>query len=70
MIKVICTTILFLGLSSIQYSQEFSIGIKDGITWSSNKGRYDYKNFENTQIEKMTGHNLGFTLSKDITNRL
>ena len=61
-------SLLFILLSSFLFSQDFSIGIKDGITWSSIKGRYDFKNFENTQIEKVTGHSFGLIFNYRFSN--
>jgi len=66
--KIFFTTLLFLILSVVLFSQDFSIGIKDGITWSSIKGRYDLKNFENTQIEKVNGHSFGLIFNYRFSN--
>jgi len=49
----ICTTmknkyliISFIILtSSFLFAQDFSLGLKDGATWSSINGRFDFKNF-------------------------
>ncbi|MCK4638833.1 MAG: hypothetical protein KAT33_05390 [Bacteroidales bacterium] len=42
--------VLLIILCNSLFAQKFSIGIKDGINWSTIKCRYDFKNFENTQI--------------------
>jgi len=62
--------ILLLILCNSLFAQNFSIGIKDGINWSTIKGRYDFKNFENTQIKKVNGHNFGLIINYQINNFL
>lgn len=49
--------------SQMILAQDFSIGIKDGVSWSGIKGRYDFKNFENTQIKCTTGHSFGISFN-------
>ena len=66
--KAIIITGLFLILSTLLFSQHYSIGIKYGINWSSIRGRYDFKNFKNTQIEKVAGQSFGILINYRISS--
>ena len=53
--------IAFIILSSnFLYAQYFSIGLRDGISWSGINGRYD---FERYQIKYRTGQSFGLLLN-------
>lgn len=67
--KAIVITGLFLILSTLLFSQHYSIGIKYGINWSSIRGRYDFRNFESTQIEKVGGHSFWVFINHEINHR-
>ncbi len=49
--------------SNFIFAQDFSIGLKDGVSWSSISGRFDYKNFTQTQIKNRVGHSFGLMLN-------
>ena len=74
----ICTTmknkyliISFIILtSSFLFAQDFSLGLKDGATWSSINGRFDFKNFNQTQIKNRVGHSFGLLLNYRATRFL
>jgi len=59
---------LFIFSSCLLLAQDFSVGLRDGISWSNIKGRYDFANFENTQIEKVSGHSFGLIINYKINN--
>jgi len=65
--SIIALIILF---SSVLFAQNFSIGYKDGISWSGIHGRFDFKNFDETQIKNRIGHNFGINLNYGVTNFL
>ena len=54
-------------ISGLIMAQDFSIGLRDGITFSSISGRYDFKNLESTKIEKATGHCFGLIFNYQIS---
>lgn len=54
---------LFILSSNFLFAQYFSIGLKDGISWSGINGRYDFKNFEQTQIKNRIGQSFGLLLN-------
>lgn len=72
----ICTTmkkkyliISFIVLtSSFLFAQDFSIGLKDGISFSNINGRFDFKNFNKTQINKSVGHSFGLFINFRTSN--
>lgn len=53
---------------NLLFAQNFSIGLRDGINWSTINGRYDFKNFENTQIKKVVGQNFGLIINYQFNN--
>ena len=55
--------VLIILSSSFLIAQDFSIGLKDGISWSSISGRFDFKNFNKTQINNRVGHSFGLLLN-------
>ncbi len=63
-------SLLFVLLTTNIIAQDFSIGMKDGISWSSISGRYDFANFNNTQIEKVTEHSFGIRLNYKLNKHL
>jgi len=62
-IRKVYLFLLIVVLPQVLSSQQFSIGLKDGVTISGINGRYDFKNFENTDIENAVGHCFGFILN-------
>jgi len=58
-------TILLLFLIQSIYTQDFSIGIRDGINWSSIKGEF---RDENTDIKYLTGHNIGILFNYQLNS--
>lgn len=56
--------------SSFLFAQDFSLGLKDGATWSSINGRFDFKNFNHTQIKNRVGHSFGLLLNYRATRFL
>ena len=57
--------ILLLFLIQSIYTQDFSIGIRDGINWSSIKGEF---RDENTDIKYLTGHNIGILFNYQLNS--
>lgn len=49
-------SIILLFLIPAIYAQDLSVGIKDGVNWSSIKGEF---RDENTEVKYQTGHNIG-----------
>ncbi len=41
--------------------------MRDGVSWSSITGRYDFKNFEKTNIEKSLGHSFGLIINYQLS---
>jgi len=56
--------------SNFLFSQDFSLGLKDGASWSSIDGRFDFKNFNQTQIQNRVGHSFGLLLNYRTTRFL
>lgn len=59
--------LLIVLLPLVLSSQQFSVGVKDGLTISGIKGRYDFKNFEKTNIEKSLGHSFGLIINYQLS---
>lgn len=54
---------LILLSSNFLLAQDFSVGLRDGVSWSSITGSFDFKNFDKTQINNRVGHSFGFLLN-------
>ena len=54
---------LLFFISGITKSQDISIGLKGGISWTTINGRWDYKNLKNSQIKNITEHSFGLMLN-------
>jgi len=67
-LKKIFLFLLFIFLSSFLFAQNLSIGLKDGVSWSSINGSYNFANFDNSVIEKVTGHSFGLIINYQISN--
>ena len=57
--------ILLLFVIQSTYTQDFSIGIRDGINWSSINGEF---RSENTDIQHRTGHNFGMLFNYQLNS--
>ncbi len=66
--KIKCLIIVLIILSSnFLFAQNLSFGLRDGASWSSITGRFDFKNFENTDIEKSLGHSFGLIINYQLS---
>ena len=54
--------------SNLLLAQNFSLGLKDGISWSGISGRYDFANFDQTQVKKRIGTNFGINLNYKVNS--
>lgn len=61
---------LIILTSNTLFAQDFSIGLKDGISWSGITGRFDFKNFNQTQIQNRIDHSFGLMLNYKTTRFL
>ncbi len=68
--KKYLTVTLIILTSHLLFAQDISIGCKAGISWSGINGRFDFKNFDQTQIKNRVGHNFGIKLNYGITSFL
>ncbi len=56
--------------SNFLFAQDFSIGLKDGISSTGISGRFDFRNFDQTQISNRIGHSFGLMLNYRTTSFL
>jgi len=63
-------TILIILSSNFLFAQDFSIGLKDGIPSTGISGRFDFRNFDQTQIKNRIGHSFGLLLNYRTTRFL
>lgn len=68
-IKYLIIVIIILS-SNFIIAQNLSIGLRDGVSWSSITGRYSFKNFESTNIEKSLGHSFGLILNYQLSKSI
>lgn len=69
-IRKINLFLLIVLLPLVLSSQQFSVGVKDGLTISGIKGWYSFKNFKSTNIEKSLGHSFGLILNYQLSKSI
>jgi len=65
--RYLVIVLIFLS-SDFLYAQDFSIGLKDGISSTGITGRFDFRNFDQTQIKNRIDHSFGLLLNYRTTS--